>query len=261
MIIPFNQDMYFSDADHELARHNKISIPEVRAMFRHGLNTNINAHILAAYETRSLLNDTIEGALEDLNAVYRSLRYRMEAPVGKFTIGKTEDSNESAELEQKEKPGRGLRNLLSSNRDEEKGQQTDKYDVPDPDRRFMNVVIPNPEMFSYLSDKYQTNYFLFINQFELATNYDRCLDRATNNFERTVKVHFSLFDKRGDQIAGDFVEVKFGSNSNDIMEIMKNKFPHISQHLTAQLPVNERRLLPTGNHGEVKYQETNKDFE
>lgn len=250
MIIPFDPDMYFSDSDQELARYNQVSIPEVRAMFRYGLNTNLNAHILAAYETRPLLSDTIEDALDDLNAIYRSLRYRKEKPMGSMFA--QQEKEEDIALVQEERRG-GLGRILNRNNGDRDAQRANRYEEREREnRRYMNVVVNNTEMFRYLSGKYGTDLFLFVNQFELATNYEKCLDRATNNFERTVKVHYSLFDRNGEQIAGDVVKVNFGSNTNDIMKIMRTQFPPISQKLFSSLPP-EGRIEPTGTPGEMRY--------
>ena len=102
----------------------------------------------------------------------------------------------------------------------------------------MNVKIHNAAMLEYLHNKYGTEVFLFINQFNLVTNFEHCLDRANNVFEREVMIHFSVFDYTGKQIAGDVAIVNLPSNNNNLDLIIKEKFPVIADYIKGQLPHN-----------------------
>jgi hypothetical protein len=104
----------------------------------------------------------------------------------------------------------------------------------------MNVKLSHPELLKMLSDKYGVDLFVFINQLEIKTNYNDCIDFQLKIYEREIKVHFSIFDKYGKQLAGDVAISLFPSNSNDIGEIMAGNFPSISSYIADELVKSSR---------------------
>lgn len=246
MIIPFDPGMYFSDSDQDLSKHNQKSVKEIRTMFRYGLNINLNAQVLSEYQTRALLSDTAKGAADDLYRIYKSISYYQEKSM---PLVSTEE-----EAEKSTKLGSKLKSLGKKDTDDD-GQGTADVLKNVDNRKYMNVKIHNKEMLDYLHGKYGTDLFVFINQFNLATNYEHCLDRATNNFEREIAVHFSIFDRHGKQIAGDIAYVKFGSNTNDIMDIMKTNFPIVSDYVAKNMP-GKSKMKVDGAKAEYEEDET-----
>lgn len=227
MIIPFDPNMYFSDADKDLAEYNDKSIKEIRTMFRYGLNVNLNARILSEYESRPLLTDTTHGAMDDLYAIYKGIRYYQDKSMPAEHL--MEESQEDT----------GEKKKLFRRKNEEDGDEanaTSKLKKEMNTKAYMNVRIVHQEMLTFLKQKYGTDLFLFINQFDLVTDYEHCLDRATKTYERDIRVHFSVFDYTGKQLAGDVAIVHFPSNSNDMIEIMRSNFPVISEYLASNLP-------------------------
>lgn len=241
MIIPFNPDMYFSDSDQDLAKYNQKSIPEVRKMFRYGLSINLNARIMKEHDSRSMISDSAKDAKLDLYRIYNSIGYYQD---------KAKSVQVKEEMEDDNKGLIGKTKGFFSKKNDEQNSEEDA-DKGDDYRKYMNVRIKNPELLPYLSEKYGTEIFVFINQFNLKTNYEHCLDRATNTFEREVLVHFSIFDKDGNQLAGDIASVYFPSNSNDLMDIMRNNFPPISDFLARNIP-QQNNNAAQGDYMEVR---------
>lgn len=222
MIIPFDPDMYFSDSDEMLAKYNKKNVKEVRTLFRYGLNINLNARIMTQYKTTNLLSDSSSNALNDLALIYKSIAYYGDEPMPVEDLTAKEEAPKKAGFFQKSQDG--------------KAQQNNKQQDLKMPKKYINVKIQNKELLSYLSEKYGVDLFLFCNQFNLETNYQHCLDRATNTFQRELMVHYSLFDKNGKQLAGGITQANFPSNSNDIMSIMKTNFPQLSEQMATRLP-------------------------
>jgi len=223
MIIPFDPDMYFCDADQDLAKYNQKNIREVRTLFRYGLNTEVNAKILSEYETKPLLTDTAKDAAKDLYSIYKGISYFEDKSM----------PNPSDPPKKEEKKG-----LFGNSGEKPNEQTTSRLTKIDKDglRNYINVRIYNVKMLEYLHDKYGTELFLFLNQFNMVTDFAHCLDRATNTFERELAVHYSVFDYHGKQLAGDVAIVKFPSNSNDITTIIRSNFPIISNYLAGTMP-------------------------
>ncbi len=224
MIIPFDPNMYFSDADDQLAKYNGKSIKEVRTLFRYGININVNAKILSLYQTRPLLTDTAKRAVEDLYAIYKGISYFKDK-----SMPLSEAEEKAYATEEKKKISVAGKSL------ESEGQMASSLKQPVVRHEYMNVKIHDKRMLLYLKEKYGTDVFVFLNQFDLVTNFEHCLDRATNTFERDIKVHFSILDYTGKQLAGDVAIVHFPSNSNDITEIMRDNFPVIADYIAGKV--------------------------
>lgn len=228
MIIPFDPNMYFSDADEQLSKYNDKSVKEIRTLFRYGLNVNVNAKILSAHQTRPLLTDTAKTAMDDLYAIYKGISYFKDK-----SMPLTEAEEKALATEEKKKPF-----TFKKKEDDSDAHTASSLKEPITRHEYMNVKIHDSRMLPYLKNKYGTDIFVFINQFDLVTNYEHCLDRATNTFERDIKVHFSILDYTGKQLAGDLAIVHFPSNSNDITEIMRNNFPIIADYLAGKLSMD-----------------------
>jgi hypothetical protein len=231
MVIPFDPDMYFSDSDQGLADYNKLNVKEVRQQFRYGLNMNLNARILSAHNTKTMLTDTTADLAKDLYSIYKGISYFSDKSM----------ASSSVTGEDPEPTGKGIIGGVFKKNTNNKGQDNasnSKSSNQIEARNYMNVKIHNVAMLEYLHNKYGTEVFLFINQFNLATNFEHCLDRANNVFEREVMIHFSVFDYTGKQIAGDVAIVNLPSNNNNLDLIIKEKFPVIADYIKGQLPHN-----------------------
>ncbi len=240
LIVPYDPAMYFSDSDKKLAKSNDKSEKEIRNLLRYGLNSRVKAQIVGKHQTHSLLTDTSEQAYRDLQRIYQAVNYHKEEAMApkSVQVGKgmeKEDKNYRQQIIEKLTKGDSER----GEQEEKPKTQADKYKEKEVEGRYyMDVDIPSNEMLQYFNDKYGTELFLFMNQFELITNYNHCLDRATNTFERTIKVHYSIYNHQGKQLAGDVAIVKFPSNSNDLYKIIRKNFPVVGEYLSEDLPAH-----------------------
>ena len=225
LIIPYDPMMYFSDADHDLAKYNNKDVRDVREKFRYDLNYNVKMSVMTRYEARPLLTDSTEDAHIDLQKIYKSVTYKQEKTKPVVASDDVQEVNGTSSWKD--------RFRFSQNDD---AQAADKYNTKSGPQQYMNVVVHNNAMFTYLNKKYGADLFLFLNQFELITNYEHCLDRATNTFQRTIKVHYSVYNHMGEHLAGDIAVVDFPSNSNDLFEIIQSNFPVVAKHLAEDLP-------------------------
>jgi len=249
MIIPFDPNMYFSDADDQLAKYNDKSIKEVRTLFRYGININVNAKILSLYQTRPLLTDTAKRAVEDLYAIYKGISYFQDK-----SMPLSEAEEKAYATEEKKKISGAVKSP------ESEGQTASSLNQPVVRHEYMNVKIHDKRMLLYLKEKYGTDVFVFLNQYNLVTNYEHCLDRATNTFERDIKVHFSILDYTGKQLAGDVAIVHFPSNSNDITEIMRDNFPVIADYIAGKFQRDMPPLKEIPQKAKAEPQPTREEY-
>jgi len=100
-----------------------------------------------------------------------------------------------------------------------------------------------------LSEKYGTDLFVFLNQFEIKTNYNDCLDLALKIYRRQFKVHYSIYDGNGKQLYGDVAVVDFPSNTNDTSEIIKENFQKIADAIVQHVP-GKKAGAPVSHNGQ-----------
>lgn len=223
MIIPYREDMYFSDADTQIAEASRLSVKEVRRQFRYGLTYNLGVSILAKNQIKNILYDTSLQARIDLEELYSSIYYRKaKRPKHIFTLGNNDKTDTLHKNHLKEKPG-----LTAGTQPIKEEKYEDNY---------IQAVLTNTEILRYLADHYGTGLFVFINQMDLKTHYEHCSDRWVNNFDRHVIVHYDIYNWKGNHLDGGAVEVVFTRNINDINQIIMANFPIISDYIGTRVP-------------------------
>ncbi|TAH26417.1 MAG: LysM peptidoglycan-binding domain-containing protein [Cytophagales bacterium] len=231
LIIPFDPYLYFSDADDEMAAASNMHRTKIRQVFRRRMNALLD---YPGYENIHLLGGKANDSLSDLNKIYSSVTYNYQeiinnpnyiAPVASENKTTT-NANKSWLQKQKEKIV-----VEESSKKSMAARDNGKY---------FGVVIRNPEFFNYFNRKYNTDYYIFINQFEVKTNYENCLDRAVHNFDRTFTTHFSIFNSSGKQIAGNKFKLLYNSNSNNVQQIVTENMLKIAERIIGELPTPSR---------------------
>lgn len=234
LVIPYNPDFYFSDADHHLADRNEVSIEEVRDRFRSGLQLSLQTRIFrhVGLSSKSLLVTRDRLDEEDMLAqIYSGVSYRMGEPKVPFL---QEADPEQGEETVKDKVKKWL-NLPEKEVEQEEGRDLG-LNFANPEQQYMHAQVRNPAMLDYLHQEYGTEYFLFVNQFELITNYEQCLDRSVDNFERSVRVHFTLYDKDGNWLYGNAVKMTTDTRAMKTQDIIDENCVPIANFIAEQLP-------------------------
>lgn len=99
----------------------------------------------------------------------------------------------------------------------------------------MNVVVRDPALLPDLAKKYNNDYFIFLNEVDIKTHFEDCINLALKIYQREIKVHYTIFDKKGNQVYGDVAVVQFPSNENRVDEIVKQNFPKISDYVLGSM--------------------------
>lgn len=233
LVVPFDPYLYFSDADDEIAAKSNMQRTKVREVFRRRLNTLL---IAPGYETIHLLGGKNNDSLTDLNKIYSSVSYNYQATLNNPNSIESQTAQASAATTTStKKNGNWIKNSVGTIT----GSGNDvpsQYSTPVDNGKYFGVAVRNPDFFNYFNEKYSIDYYIFINQFEVKTNYQNCLDRAALNYERTFIVHYSIFDLNGKQIAGDKFKVHYNSNNCYVYQIVSDNVPKMAQKILNQLP-------------------------
>lgn len=233
LIIPFDPYLYFSDADDEIAAASKIHRTAVRQVFRRRMNALLDH---PGYENIHLLGGKANDSISDLNKIYSSVTYNYQEIINNPNyIEKTATTSA--------KTGSSKSNKTWIQKQKEKittEESSNKATTARDNGKYFGVIVRNPEFFNYFNRKYNTDYYIFINQFEVKTNYENCLDRSAHNFDRTFTTHFSIFNKEGKQIAGNKFKLLYNSNSNNVQQIVSENMLRIADRIIAELPTPSR---------------------
>lgn len=224
LVVPFDPHLYFSDADMEIARQSRIPLQNVRHVFRGRLNAMMAPD---GYETIHLLGGVYRDSVSELSRLYKSLNYAYaDNKQSRFNHQPTVKEDKSGMLNWvKEQKGKlGI-----------KGQPAVLPVAQDPNKHF-GVTVKDPNFFSYFNNQYGIDYYVFINQFEVQTIYENCLDRAAQNYQRDFTVHYSIYDSKGELVSGNKVKVPYESNINDVNRIVRDSMPNMAKRVLSDLP-------------------------
>lgn len=212
LVVPYKPMMHLSDADNDLARYSDLNTQEIRHQLRMGLLKNLNTKLVVEYEANIPQQDFVENDQRDLDLIYNSLAF------GEDTIFPLKANALRDSLQWKKKVFTSKENSVKTK-----------------DKTYINVDFYDQLLLPDLARKYSADYFIFLNELDIKTNYNDCLDLALKIYQRELKVHYSIFDRSGKQVYGDVAVVKFPSNSNDVDEIIANNFPEISDSIISSV--------------------------
>ena len=236
LLIPFPSQMYLSDSDREIAEESQVSYDALRAKFRTGLDISFAVRLQELYGDHSLLRDTSDRAASDLNRLYRNAKYQYA-----FT---PEKKAEMAEAE--EEGNKGLAGLLGKKKkkEEEPKQEKGLFDSgsdesaasADEPGSYMHASLRDSSILRDMHEVYGTEIFLFLNQFEIDTRFDDCIDFDNKIYNREIKVHYDLYRFDGTLLDGGVLITTFPSSVNSVNEITRKFFPDMTDSFQEKIP-------------------------
>ena len=207
MLVPFEPKLYMSDIDRKVNEETNWNFNQIREYFRHELNTQIQFKLKKIAPVISFYTDSLKRA-KDLKYIYESttLSYDLVEP-------NTNSSQSTAKQ-------KGIKN----------GQIVVEINT---DKKFMNKKILDPKLITYLHKKYNTNYFVFINELDFQTNMES-YNISTDSYQRTVSVHYSIIDKDSKTIKAGIIHSTFSSKQNNPKKIVSQNFTAKANNISSQ---------------------------
>lgn len=235
MIIPFEPRLYRSQIDREVGAHDNLNFQEIRGYFRLGLD---NALALATKDDYAIvrMHDDNPDINRDLDYIYKSIGYQYrEMPAApeppKKGLAKISD-----------KVSKGIQGQIKKldGPEPEPGGRIEGgqvVSVSNPNERFMAMSLINPDMFSYLSDKYGCGLYLFITQLDIIhAPGQEYTAYGSDNYEREIKLHFSIMTYDKKEVYAGAVKRRFSSRTNSIKRIIVENFPPMAEQIILFMP-------------------------
>lgn len=218
MVIPFFDNNYLCDDNPELVETNGMSASQISFYFK----DKLSGYIAGALEDARYIKKNIY--LHQSDSIFGSIGYKFEAPFNKM-------EKKSSPLDKV----KGFIKKKSTPTKEESYYERYSGQSRVDDDYFVNAIIKEQETIDSIHSRLDIDKFLIVNQLEIHTDYYGAQDRSTKEFERIIKVHFTLVDEKGRAIAGDKVIFNYPSNSRDVNALVKDCFPEIAIQIVGKI--------------------------
>jgi hypothetical protein len=235
MIVPYENKMFLSDINREVAKRTGLEIDEIRRLFREGLCQVASNEAGMNYSVLDLLNSGIDGALDDIEYTHRSVGYeysKVPPPEEKDKTKLKKWLDKTIDPEQPDQKDRGVT--------VEGGELQRWYDEKE---RYMDTRIANPDLVTYLNDRHQFDYILFLNELDIQVKRIPEMELG-QTWDRVVKVHYTVFDKDMNRLTGGAVYNRYSGDKKDIYSIIGTNFRPIAAQIMAQIHALEESDEP-----------------
>lgn len=210
MVIPFENRMYLSEIDFMINKESKLSAKQIKATMRDGLNEQFYKKLKSKMPVVDLLEDTVK-TKKDLENIYQYLSYQyLKAP---------DQDNYKAPVKEKEEKAINHGQLaVESNSDV----------------RFMNAKLKNATLVPYLSAKYKTDLFLFINELDIKSLNGIPGDISANP-TRKIILHYTVYTVDAKEINSGIAEVNMPSAVNNPTKIINSYFSQLADIVASRI--------------------------
>ncbi len=219
LLIPYLPEYYLSDAERDIMEQSHRDPEAYRHYFRNTLDLKIQAELESLGVCHSMMQDTSRNGQMLLGKFYEKTAYSYEQAVGGIRT-----------------KGEHFISKVTKKKEEVPEQHTaHKSIITHGEEKFMQAAVRDTAFLSSLASKTQAGVFVSINQIEIRTHYNTCIDIANKVYQRELIVHYSVFNKSGTQLRGDYLKATFPSNSSRDRDIAERLFPGIAASLREEV--------------------------
>ncbi len=235
LIVPFESKMYASSIDKEIALANNIEYKEVKESLKKSVSEQILLSLSQKTPAVSLAHHQ-DSSNKMLNYIYSSIGFKYDLIKSKDTV-KTEATKKELIKDKLNKFVNQIQAEIPTEKKEynrgkiHQGEIQTSHHYAD---RFMNVVINNPNLLSDLQLNYQTNYFIFVNEFHIGQSYMKKEDQY--NSYRQLNIHYTVLNKRGKEVDAGVAATEMPADVHNLNKIEKIYLSQLAEDLCAFVP-------------------------
>ena len=122
------------------------------------------------------------------------------------------------------------------------GEIHSSYDFSD---RYMHTSIHNPNLLNTLAANYNTDMYVFINELDIEESKTKTSNLMSSESYRKIKVHYTVFDQKGNDIKGGAAVTYMPAYVNDLNKVVNIYFGKIAEEICNSLPsfIPEKHVL------------------
>lgn len=223
-IIPYEDRMYMSDADAPIGRETGLKPGELLEKFRNSLLESLEKEMQKDWALINVGDSLYQEKNKGLEFIHASLTYKYTA-VSEEVLMENDTTLKKKELKKKKKK--------SSNESGLKEGQIVTYG--EHQEKYMAMHIKNDTLLSFMNNRLNSNYYLFLNEFDIRhfiTNPDKIAD---GGLHYRLKVHFTCINEKGNELISGMVTTLVPSNSQNIYKIIQQGIPELSTKLSKMI--------------------------
>ncbi len=238
LLVPYEPKLYMSDIDHWVAEETGLEPMQIKKRIRFGLDNELYAVLKKDHEVISFVRTNNPDQNRKLRNIYKSIGYKYQpVPLQDLPGAEEEDTSGvrgffrklSGQNKREEPKGSDDRRVM------EEGQIKDRRE--EDQEKFMNARPVDPGLFRYLRKEYDARYILFINQLDIKLKARPGQPpQKKESYDRMIKVHYTLFDRQGEEIYGSAAMEHLPAEVNDLNGIIRDHFPPIARNIRANIP-------------------------
>ena len=235
LIVPFESKMYASSIDKEIALANNMQYVEVKEAIKKSVSEQILLSLSQKTPAVSLAHHQ-DSANKMLNYIYNSIGFKYDLVKTKDTV-KTQPTKKELIKDKLNKFVNQIQAEVPSEKKEYNRATIHQGEILTSNHyadRFMNVVINNPNLLSDLQLNYQTNYFIFVNEFHIGQSYRRKDDYYKSY--RKLNVHYTVLNKKGKEVDAGVAETEMPADVHNLNKIEKIYLSQLAEDLCAFIP-------------------------
>lgn len=224
VLIPYPPEYYLSDADRDICAASSLEQVQLQHTIRLALDRKLTAALETLGSCTAACTDSSSTGRRLIGKYYDRTAYTYRSAVGRRVLSKQkgrEPNNRKAEKS-------------TSSRTEPEFDATQAM-ANRGDGKYMSAEPRDTTLLPELRRTYGGDWVVSINQLDIRTNYNSCLDIVNGVYTREVMVHYSVFDPRGKEVRGDFALSTFPSNDNRLGVITEGCFLHIAEEIRSNV--------------------------
>lgn len=234
IVVPFDERIYFNDATADIAKRDGLTHDEIMEYFRYQLNLQLVNSLIDSCEIVDLMTNNTREDEADIAGLYTTMSYELrlaEFELDTENMGalarKRAEKLEEARRKMREEEMKNARPGIQNGELVGRKQQTDDM--------YLHIVIGQPEVLKEIASRRKVDYFLFINQFDIKTDYRDPYISGQRNVQRLMRVHFSIYNANGEFVSGNYASTKVPMYEDDKERIVNLYFPEIMRQIIKKI--------------------------
>jgi hypothetical protein len=231
LLVPFDPRIYVNDATSIILKKEKGSHDELMQYFRYQFNLQLSNAMMDSCTVISLFTDNTRQDQDDIDGLYSIISYELR-PAMKNRPENREASKTKGYFATKREEKAELQRIKEIEESKSRIQQGEITGKPrSVDDMFLHIVFNQTDVLAEIASRRNIDLFMFINQFEIKGNYGDPYLTGNKKAERTIKVHFSLYNSKGNHIHGSFGSNMIPFDIDTKEDIVNLYFPEVIRQI------------------------------
>lgn len=215
LVVPFDAKMYNNQESQKICEYSGVSYEKSIEKIRTDLDMHIYSALKDSLNVASLLRSYTTDASTDMEIVHGNATYFFS----------DNDADENI-VKPSKKSSVQNQNIIAG---EIMSVGTETRN------KVLNVKLHDPQLFTDLIQSYQAQYVVYLTQFELLGDFSNPYTVADNSYQRTIRVHYVIYNSLGKYVNGGIATTSFSGKVNDLDQICDQYLPRVAKEIAKKV--------------------------